>query len=92
MGPEKRVLFQKNCFGRTFPSVTKYTTHTKLWNSFQQLYTILQQDEISSDEVDSFRKDAEQWVLDFMMVYQLKECYTIYSYSSKTYSRVYPKT
>lgn len=57
MGSEKHPLFQKIVLEELFPELPNIQRIQKLWNRFQQLYTVLQQEEISSDEVDTFRED-----------------------------------
>ena len=86
MGPEKHLEITLE---ELFPKLPNVQHIQKLWDSFQRLYAVLQQEEISRDEIDSFRKKAKQWVLNFTMIYQAKKCHAIHSYSSTTYSRIY---
>ena len=71
IGPEKH-LFQKNALEELFPKLPNVQHVQKLWDSFLKLYAVLQQEEISNNEIDTFRKDAKQWVLNFTMIYQSK--------------------
>ena len=72
MGPEKHVVFEKILLVEIFPKLPHVQDIQNLWDNFQKLYTVLQKEEISTEESVSFTEDAKQWVLDFTTVYQAK--------------------
>lgn len=71
-GPRKHTVFQNIQLAELFPKLPRVQNIQELWNDFQKLYTMLQKDEVSTDECNSFTKDAKQWVLSFTAIYQSK--------------------
>ena len=72
MGPEKQVVFGKIALPEQFPKLDNVQAIQDLWDNFQQLYSVLQMDCVSTLEAEKFQQDAKKWVEKFTSIYQSK--------------------
>ena len=55
-----------------FPKLDNIQAIQDLWDNFQQLYSVLQMDCVSTLEAEKFQQDAKKWVEKFTSIYQSK--------------------
>ena len=72
MGPEKHILFNKIVLPDLFPKLANVQATQELWDDFQQLYSVLQQECLSTQQAEKFNVDAKKWVCKFTTIYQKK--------------------
>ena len=72
MGPEKHVVLEKINLPEILPNLPNVHKIQELREKFKQLYGILQQQTITSDEATKFEMDAIDWVKKFTTIYQSK--------------------
>ena len=72
MGPEKHVVLEKINLPEILPNLPNVHKIQELWEKFKQLYGILQQQTITSNEATKFEINAKDWVKKFTTIYRLK--------------------
>ena len=82
-------MFKKIALPELFPELTNVQAIQKLWDDFRQLYSVLQLECVSTDEVEKFIKDAKKWVGNFNDIYQSKLLPHTYTLWPCTYQNFY---
>ena len=72
-GPEKIKVFEEINIPELFPAVPQALNVQQLWSNFFQIYNVLRSsNSLSKQEIDSFEVQVQNWIKDFLSIYQSK--------------------